>query len=84
MGNIGILGVDKKGEEFYQISIGGSGYEDASLAKILGPSFAQDDIPEIVQKLVDVHLEHREDEETFIDTYRRIGIDPYKEAVYAT
>ncbi len=83
VGNIGILGVDKKGEEFYQVSIGGSGYEDASLAKILGPSFAQDEIPEIVQKLVDVHLEHREDEETFIDTYRRIGIDPYKEAVYA-
>ena len=83
VGNIGILGVDKKGEEFYQVSIGGSGYEDASLAKILGPSFAQDEIPEIVQKLVDVHLEHRKDEETFIDTYRRIGIDPYKEAVYA-
>ena len=83
VGNIGILGVDKKGEEFYQVSIGGSGYEDASLAKILGPSFAQDEIPEVVQKLVDVHLEHRKDEETFIDTYRRIGIDPYKEAVYA-
>jgi sulfite reductase (NADPH) hemoprotein beta-component len=83
VGNIGILGVDKKGEEFYQVSIGGSGYEDASLAKILGPSFAQDEIPDVVQKLVDVHLNHREGDETFIDTYRRIGIDPYKEAVYA-
>lgn len=84
VGNIGILGVDKKGEEFYQVSIGGSGYEDASLAKILGPSFAQDDVPGVVQKLVDVHLEHRQGEERFIDTYRRLGIDPYKEAVYAT
>jgi len=82
VGNIGILGVDKKGEEFYQVSIGGSGYEDASLAKILGPSFAQDEIPEVVQKLVDVHLNHRKGDETFIDTYRRIGIDPYKAAVY--
>ncbi len=83
VGNIGILGVDKKGAEFYQVSIGGSGYEDASLASILGPSFAQDDVPDIIQKLVDVHLSEREGEERFIDTYRRIGIQPYKEAVYA-
>lgn len=83
VGNIGILGVDKKGEEFYQVSIGGSGYEDASLAKILGPSFAQDDIPEVIQKLVDVHLGQRQADEAFLDTYRRIGIAPYKEAVYA-
>ncbi len=84
VGNIGILGVDKKGEEFYQVSIGGSGFEDASLAKILGPSFAQAEIPQVVQRLVDVHLEHREGEERFIDTYRRVGIDPYKERVYAS
>lgn len=84
VGNIGILGVDKKGEEFYQVSIGGSGFEDTSIAKILGPSFAHAEIPQVVQKLVDVHLEHREGEERFIDTYRRIGIDPYKEAVYAS
>ena len=84
VGNIGILGVDKKGREFYQVSIGGSGYEDASLAQILGPSFAQDEVPAVIQKLVDVHLEHRQGEERFIDTYRRLGIEPYKEAVYAS
>ena len=82
VGNIGILGVDKKGQEFYQVSIGGSGYEDASLAKILGPSFAQDDIPDVIRSLVDVHVSNRQGNETFIDTYRRIGIDPYKQAVY--
>jgi sulfite reductase (NADPH) hemoprotein beta-component len=83
VGNIGILGVDKKGKEYYQVSIGGSGYEDAAIAKILGPSFARSDIPDVIQKLVNVHLEHREGEERFIDTYRRLGIEPYKTAVYA-
>ncbi|MDA0978411.1 MAG: nitrite/sulfite reductase [Proteobacteria bacterium] len=82
VGNIGILGVDKKGEEFYQVSIGGSGYEDASIATILGPSFAQDEIPDVVQTLVNVHLANRQGEERFIDTFRRIGIAPYKAAVY--
>ena len=84
VGNIGILGVDKKGREFYQVSIGGSGYEDATLAKILGPSFAQNEIPEVVQKLVDVHLKNRQGEERFIDTFRRIGIEPFKKSVYAS
>ena len=83
VGNIGILGVDKKGAEFYQVSIGGSGYEDATLAKILGPSFAQEDIPDVIEKLVGVYKDARTDNETFIDTYRRIGIDSYKQAVYA-
>ena len=55
----------------------------ASLAQILGPSFAQDDIPQVIQKLVDVHLENRQGEERFIDTYRRLGVEPYKEAVYS-
>jgi sulfite reductase (NADPH) hemoprotein beta-component len=84
VGNIGILGVDKKGEEFYQVSIGGSGYEDASLAKILGPSFAQNEIPSVIQKLVNVHLEKRQGSERFLETYRRVGIEPYKQAVYAS
>jgi len=84
VGNIGILGVDKKGAEFYQVSIGGSGYEDASLAKILGPSFARDEIPSVIQKLVNVHLDKREGTERFLDTYRRVGIDPYKQAVYTS
>ncbi len=84
VGNIGILGVDKKGAEFYQVSVGGSGYEDASLAKILGPSFAQNEIPSVIQKLVNVHLEKRQGTERFLDTYRRVGIDPYKQAVYTS
>ena len=84
VGNIGILGVDKKGAEFYQVSIGGSGYEDASLAKILGPSFARNEIPAVIQKLVNVHLDKREGAERFLDTYRRVGIDPYKQAVYTS
>ncbi len=84
VGNIGILGVDKKGQEFYQVSIGGSGYEDATLAKILGPSFAQDEIPDVVQKLVDVHLKNRQGQERFVDTYRRIGIEPFKKSVYSS
>lgn len=83
VGNIGILGVDKKGAEFYQVSIGGSGYEDATLAKILGPSFAQNEIPDVIEKLVNVYKESRQEDETFLDTYRRIGIDSYKQAVYA-
>jgi len=83
VGNIGILGVDKKGQEWYQVSVGGSGYEDASLAQILGPSFARDQIPAVIQKLVNVHLEQRQGEEKFLDTFRRIGIDPYKTSVYA-
>ena len=83
VGNIGILGVDKKGEEFYQVSIGGSGYEDASLGKILGPSFARSEIPHVIRKIADLHISERKNDENFIDTYRRIGIEPYKKVVYA-
>ncbi|MBJ7537784.1 nitrite/sulfite reductase [Marinomonas transparens] len=83
VGNIGILGVDKKGEEFYQISIGGASGHDASIGKILGPSFAQEDISTIIQRLMNVYVENRSEEERFIDTYRRVGITPFKEAAYA-
>ena len=83
VGNIGILGVDKKGQEFYQVSIGGSASATSSLAKILGPSFAQAEIPEVVGKLVDVYVNNRVEEELFIDTYNRIGIAPFKSSVYA-
>lgn len=83
VGHIGILGVDKKGEEFYQVSLGGDAGRDATLAKILGPSFAQDQMPEVIGKLIDVYVEQRTEDERFIDTYRRIGIDPFKERVYA-
>ena len=83
VGNIGILGVDKKGEEYYQVSLGGSSKNNASLAKIIGPSFAQEDIPHVVETIVGVYKEMRNDDEKFIDTYNRIGIDPFKEKVYA-
>jgi sulfite reductase (NADPH) hemoprotein beta-component len=83
VGNIGILGVDKKGEEFYQVSLGGSAKNEASLAKIIGPAFAQEDIPGVIRTITDVYLEKRENDESFMTTYQRIGIDPFKERVYA-
>ncbi len=82
VGHIGILGVDKKGEEFYQVQLGGSASNDASLGDVLGPSFGADDMPQVIQKLIDVYVENRTDEELFIDTYRRIGATPFKERVY--
>lgn len=84
VGHIGILGVDKKGEEFYQVSIGGSSGRNASLGKILGPSFAQERMPDVISHLIDVYVEQRTAEEQFIDCYNRIGIEPFKERVYAT
>ncbi|WP_252089324.1 nitrite/sulfite reductase [Pseudomonas sp. MWU13-3659] len=83
VGHIGILGVDKKGEEFYQVSLGGNAARDASLGKILGPSFAQDAMADVIEKLISVYVEQRTEDERFIDTYQRIGIDPFKERVYA-
>jgi sulfite reductase (NADPH) hemoprotein beta-component len=83
VGHIGILGVDKKGAEFYQVSLGGSSGRDASLGQILGPSFAQDSMPDVIEKIINVYVEQRTEDEQFIDTFRRIGIDPFKERVYA-
>ena len=83
VGHIGILGVDKKGAEFYQVSLGGSSGRDASLGQILGPSFAQDAMPDVIEKIIDVYVEQRTEDEQFLDTFRRIGIDPFKERVYA-
>lgn len=83
IGHIGILGVDKKGQEFFQISLGGSQDKDASLAKILGPSFSAVDVPDVVEKILDTYINNRTEEESFLDTYRRVGIDPFKEIVYA-
>jgi len=83
VGNIGILGVDKKGEEYYQVSLGGSSKNEASLGKIIGPSFAQEEIPDVVENIVSVYKDKRHEGEKFIDTYNRIGLDPFKEKVYA-
>ena len=83
-GHIGILGVDKKGEEAYQLLLGGSGAEDASLAKILGPGFDENGIVDAVDKLIAFYRSARSaPTERFLDTYRRLGAAPFKEAVYA-
>ena len=84
VGNIGILGVDKKGKEYYQVSVGGSASNDTSIAKILGPSFAQSEIPLVIQKLIDLYLRERLELENFLSTYKRIGLQPFKDAVYKT
>ncbi len=82
-GHIGILGVDRKGEEAYQLSLGGSGAEDASLAKILGPGFSEAGVVDAVEKVIERYREVRSGpEERFLDTYRRLGDAPFKEAVY--
>ena len=81
-GHIGILGVDRKGVENYQLSLGGSGAEDVSLGQITGPGFSEDGIVDAVEKATDVYLAERQDGERFVDTYRRIGMAPFKEAIY--
>ena len=82
--NIGILGVDKKGKEFYQVTLGGAADETAAIGDIVGPAFDEDAIVGAVETVVDVYLaERRDPAEPFIDTYRRIGIKPFKEKLYA-
>ena len=81
-GHIGILGVDRKGTENYQLLLGGSGAEDASLAKITGPGFTEDGVIDAIETVTDLYLEQREDGERFIDTYRRVGMARFKEAIY--
>ena len=88
VGHIGVLGVDKNGEEWYQITIGGhqgqtrSG-ESASIGKVIGPSFARHDIPDVVERLIGCYLRHRDsDAERFVETVHRIGLEPFKEHVY--
>ncbi|MFT5592664.1 MAG: sulfite reductase (NADPH) hemoprotein beta-component [Oceanicoccus sp.] len=83
IGHIGILGVDKKGEEFYQVSLGGDAGPDATIGKILGPSFAREQMPEIIGKILDIYVDQRIEGERFIDTYRRAGHAVFKERVYA-
>jgi sulfite reductase (NADPH) hemoprotein beta-component len=83
VGHIGILGVDKDDEEWYQVSIGGKQGNDASLGKVIGPSFAAEEMPNVIQKLIDVYVKERTPEERFIDTVRRIGMDAFKAHVYA-
>jgi sulfite reductase (NADPH) hemoprotein beta-component len=83
VGHIGILGVDKKGEEFYQLTLGGSAAEDAAVGQALGPALPYDKVAEAVDILVETYLRERHDGERFLDTFRRTGVAPFKEAVYA-
>jgi sulfite reductase (NADPH) hemoprotein beta-component len=83
VGHIGILGVDKDGSEWYQVTIGGKQGNDASIGAVIGPSFSADEMPGVVQRLIEVYLKERTDEERFIDTVRRLGIAPFKAHVYA-
>ncbi len=81
-GHIGILGVDKKGVEFYQLQLGGSGAQDASIGDIMGPGFGEHEIADAVERVVDLYLKERRDGERFLDTYRRIGMEPFKNVAY--
>ena len=83
VGHIGILGLDKKGEEFYQLTLGGSGAEDASVGKMLGPALPIDRVTDAVEAIVEAYLRERREGERFLDTLRRTGDAPFKEAVYA-
>ena len=88
VGHIGILGVDKNGEEWYQIEVGGNQGEvkpglGASLGKVIGPSFARAQVPDVIEKLIECYLSRRDsDAERFIDVVHRVGVEPFKESVY--
>src|SRR5690606_7775319 len=83
VGHIGILGVEKKGEEFYQITLGGSGDETPSIGEIVGPGFSYDAVVDAVETVVDTYLKHRRGpQENFLAAYRRLGKEPFKEALY--
>jgi sulfite reductase (NADPH) hemoprotein beta-component len=90
VGHIGILGVDKNGEEWYQIEIGGNQGEirpgvAAALGRVIGPSFARDEVPDVIERLIECYLERRDsDAERFVDVVHRIGVDPFKESVYGS
>ena len=83
IGHIGILGIDKDGSEWYQVTLGGSQGNQASLGTVIGPSFSAEEMPHVVEKLISVYLSERNGEERFIDTVRRLGIAPFKAHVYA-
>jgi sulfite reductase (NADPH) hemoprotein beta-component len=82
-GHIGILGLDKAGKEFYQVTLGGSEDETASIGQIIGPGFSETEVVDAIEKIVDTYLGLRRDGETFLEAYRRVGAAPFKEAVYA-
>ena len=84
VGHIGILGVDKKGTEFYQVTLGGTSDQTAAIGKITGAAFTEEEVVDAIETIVDTYIDLRKDKERFLDTYRRVGIDPFKERLYAT
>ena len=82
VGNIGVLGVDKDGEEWYQITLGGEQGNDASIGKVIGPSFYADEIPDVITNVINTYVSERNEDESFIEAYRRLGVTPFKEAAY--
>jgi sulfite reductase (NADPH) hemoprotein beta-component len=82
VGNIGVLGVDKDGEEWYQITLGGEQGNTAAIGQVIGPSFYADEIPDVITNVINTYVAQRTDDESFIDAYRRIGVTPFKEAAY--
>ncbi|MDR9752782.1 nitrite/sulfite reductase [Pseudomonas sp. SZMC_28357] len=82
IGNIGILGVDKNGSEWYQITLGGAQGKNSALGKVIGPSFSAAEVPQVIERIIDTFACYRESEELFVDTVQRIGLEPFKEAVY--
>jgi sulfite reductase (NADPH) hemoprotein beta-component len=84
VGNIGILGVDKDGAEWYQVSLGGAQGNESAIGKIIGPSFSAHQMPIVIERILEVYVRERIEDERFIDTVRRIGVAPFKEYVYAT
>jgi sulfite reductase (NADPH) hemoprotein beta-component len=88
VGHIGILGVDKGGEDWYQIEVGGNQGNvhpslPAALGKVIGPSFARAEVPDVIERLIECYLKHRDGEvERFVDVVHRIGVEPFKESVY--
>ncbi|MGE5470845.1 MAG: nitrite/sulfite reductase [Bacteroidota bacterium] len=83
VGHIGVLGVDKNDSEFYQVTLGGRQGNDAKLGKVIGPSFSAAEMPDAVEKIIQVYIENRHPDERFLDTFDRIGVDPFKNRVYA-
>ncbi len=80
--HIGILGVDKQGSEWYQVSIGGRQGNNAALGQVIGPSFAAVEMPDVIAKLIDTYIDTRHEDERFVDTVHRLGIAPFKARVY--
>ncbi|MFI8737031.1 nitrite/sulfite reductase [Ectopseudomonas toyotomiensis] len=83
IGNIGILGVDKNGSEWYQLTLGGSQGQQAALGKVIGPSFAAEQVPEVIERIVRTYVDQREVNEGFLGTFQRIGLEPFKASVYS-